>query len=150
MMKNKNKAIVAIILTTILGWLLTTIYLLEIKPETQEILPGLYYEQITGILVGFIIGVLIAAFIVRAKFLEKIRQETFSFVGLGIALFTFFINVIFPRFIPASIFSYVTPAGENIPPSDSTSLSFAIIIGFVLAVFIAGLILRITRTKIPS
>lgn len=139
----KIKAIGAIIISTMLGWLLTTIYLLEIKPDTQEILLGLYYEQITGILVGFIIGVLIAAFIIRAKFLEKIRQETFSFIGLGIALFSFFANVIFPRFIPASLFSYVTPAGIGVAPPDTTTLPFALALGFILTILIVGLVLRI-------
>jgi hypothetical protein len=150
MMTIKTRAISAIIIATLLGWLLPTIYLIEFNAGTQFILPGLYFEQIIGILFGFILGILIATFIVRAAFLEKIRHETFSFVGLGIALFTFFANVVFPRFIPASLFSYVTPAGETIPPPDSTSLSFAVIVGIILAILIAGLILRITRTKLPS
>ena len=143
-LSRKNLAISIIIICTLLGWALTTIYVVENNSQTEMFLHT-YYEQLIGALVGFIVGVLWATFVVRATFLEKLRQETFSFIGLAIALFTFSLNVVVPRFLPAQIFSYVTPAGETMPPPDTTTFTFSIMLGVILAVLIAGIVIKVIK-----
>jgi len=147
-MKTRNVAISSIFLTILFGWFVATIYIEEFLPSIEPIFFGIYFEQIVGMLLGFIIGIVIATFIVRATFLEKIRHETFSFIGLSLALFTFALNVIVPRFIPSMLVQpYVLPTGETVPPSDSILLTLSLVIGVILSIIIFAITYHIAFTK---
>ena len=144
-------AVLTVWLSIMLGWFIPTIMMLEAVVQPGELFLGLHFLQWIGILLGFFIGCVVATFagerLALKAFLNKVKQETFSFIGLGLAMITFSLNVIFPRVIPATLFTHVTPQGYTITPSDIASMSFSIVISFVLVIIAVLFLIKIHHSK---
>ncbi len=146
---RKLNSILTITFGTLLGWFLPIVLIKEsiMYPDGKYFI--FFYEQIAGMLLGFFFGVVAATFIGEKTslriFLSKVKQETFSFIGLGLAIVTFTLNVIFPRVIPATFLTQVTPQGQIIVPSETVSMNFSIILGVILLAIIVALIYKLKK-----
>ena len=145
MMQPKIKAMVIILLSILLCLFVTTLF--AIGMQSSKLLFGLYYEQLVGILIGLIGGVLVSAFVLKTPSLEKIRHETFSFIALGVALFVFIFNSILPRYFPDHMLGFTLSTGEIILPSVTSALTFSFIISIFLAAIILALVLKINDNE---
>lgn len=146
---QRLNSILTIILGILLGWAIPTIFIKESFMFPDGMFFMFYYEQIAGMMFGFFFGVVSATFIGEKTslrvFLTKVKQETFSFIGLGLAMVTFALNVIFPRVIPATVMTQVTPQGQIIVPSQAVSMGFSIALGMILLVIIIGLVFKLSH-----
>lgn len=144
---RKGNAILTILFGMLLGWFVTTILIKESIFTADSMIFGLYYEQIIGAMLGLFIGIVVATFAGEKtslrSFLSKVKQETFSFMGLGISMIAFGLNVLFPRVIPAAMFPpQVTPQGVPIPVAEATSVGTALIISFIILLIAIAFLLR--------
>lgn len=135
-------AFAAIVVPTFIGFLLGTLYMGAFPNSSREIILGIYYVQFLGAILGFVTGVLLSAFFVKASFLEKIKNETFSFIALIIAFFSFFGNIFSPQFASEKLVALTTIGGQKVAPSEPV-LIFSILISIFLAIIITALVFGI-------
>jgi hypothetical protein len=153
-MKLKSKQGAIILVAVLIGYLISTIYVGYFLKDPQYIdinIIGIKitmaFIQMIGILISFFVGVIIAVFTGRkgfdkVRFMERIRKETFSFIGLSFALMTFIFNVAMPHAIPSYIATQVAPQG-HILPSVAESLFISVFVSILLIMLCIGFFLKV-------
>lgn len=150
--KTGSDAVVAIAISTIFFWILATVLTVDRAEITL-----ISYEQLAGVLLGMVVGLLISVYIMRATFMDKLRHETFSFVGLSLALLMFAYNITLPRriattmthlFASKDIPSTITHLMSGDTTGGTNPLFLSLIIGFILVVVIGVCIMKITGMEV--
>lgn len=140
--ENTSQAVVVIILSTILGYILATFLYLPAFPSSTKVF-GFFYEQLVGIFLGFIVGVLVAGFSLKPDFLSKVRGETFSFIALSVSLFIFLVNLINPRIIAQKLGTLTVSNVGSIPPSYDNIIMFSLFISIIMAAIITFIVFNL-------
>ena len=75
-----------VLLSIVVCWMTVTFFTVDSMAMTW-----MAYEQVIAVIVGAVLGITISAFAITPLTIDKVRRETFSFVGILLALSLFMV-----------------------------------------------------------